>query len=106
MARYRLRPVEIDALQLIGEPRLKKYVSAGFEKTQRIKNWREAEEFSGWVAIGNGVEDILAMSDYSPGEVRGAIGPGWWLIKNADGVVWCEADNIFREKYEPISQEC
>lgn len=84
MARYRRKPVEVEARQYDGTP----------------ESWRELNRWS---------EGAFSSNEEQSTVVQTAAGwkfmlPGWWIIRDAKGLYRVCGDTEFRENYEPIGE--
>jgi hypothetical protein len=101
--KYQTKPVEVEAIQLIGADR--KSPSPGFDN-QRVVNWKEVEEFCEGSAIGNSNDDILGVyavfGTLETGSYKKMAQPWEWVVKNLDGSFDLFTSTMFEKRFESV----
>lgn len=95
MAKFRKKPVNIEAVQIDLET----------SKLTEYPNWiKDAVRTGELVQKDSGVWKVVTLEDGDDGEAQHIATPGDWVIKGVEGELYFCKPAIFDKTYEPVKE--
>jgi len=108
MAKYRKRPVVIEAVQITAAD----YNGRSWDGSpfSEVPAWLEAAVDAGVVAVEPSNRDyalwrIGTLEDGPDGQVKHIASPGDWIIQGIKGELYPCKPDIFEQTYEPVEED-
>lgn len=92
MARYRKKPVVIDAVQWLG----------GNEEAEPVVTWVRSQGGTARYHEPNYLDDEHISIDTLEGKMRAYA--GWWIIRDVKGEMYSCRHDVFNETYEEVAE--
>ena len=86
-ARYRAKPVEIEAIKYTGD-------------VEAVRRWLTEDERKRVSIEFTGAQEIVYLTIHT---IEGPMEcpPSWWVIRGTEGELYPCKDSVFQRKYEP-----